>query len=985
MLLFNPNAINSLLLFILLFSMLWYFVARSAKSREVVFLIVFIIQLVLWQLCFLIRNVYFDPTAAYPLHYFLNSGYTVFSYLALAMFSYYFITPVFKKESQVVFFSGLAASAAILAYSVIGVFPGGTETFYDPILHVYEAKPTAHRKIILFGLFLLILITAKNLIYKILAFRGEHRTFTLKISITLILGISAVVGVSLLQQYHPIHPHIHHAINTYLSGFLFIYFYHNYLGYSKIRFLYADKTILMIMFTVIIIASITMTISLVFHERGYIENRRAMAERVARDIVTSDQETAALSSRLKRLYGDQAGYIRLLDNRGQTVHSYFGRYPAFNRKTAAGPGAESSEASSDSASPTFRIENGVFYYNFEVPAGTGFLDVGIPYLDYRQHIHAFARVGCFTMLAFIGILLFSLRFVIFVGLTRPLKQLLSGIGEIRGGNLNHRIDVTAQDEIGYIARQFNLMVDDLRISADTIRKSEYQFRELTGMLPDIVYETDLDLKVTYLNQAGFEITGFRPEDIQSGLSLSDIIDEEAFQRLQKRLAGSDSEDAQRIITHPIKSKNGERLSGENNAAIIYDDHLPVGLRGIIRDVTEKIRTENSLIQAQKMEIIGTLAGGIAHDFNNILTGITGTVSILQFKAEKTGVLTAEEVKDNLSILNKSAARATDIVKQLLTLSRHQKPVLKRIDLNTAAKNVYDICKNSFDKKIELKFSCPDEGTFAFADETQMGQALLNLCLNAQDAMTIMRPEGESHSGTLSVDIERLPANRIPRSVIPEPPDMSYCRMRIRDTGVGMDPETISRVFDPFFTKKPKDKGTGLGLAMVYNILKQHNGFVDIHSRISAGTTVDLYIPADDAAPVDTDCQTEDTRFCKFSGTVLIIDDDPVIHDTGGVMLRTLGCSVIHAGDGREGAATYRARKDEIDAVILDVEMPVMSGNETFDALKTIHPEIRVLVWSGFREDPRIDEMLQKGAQGFIQKPYTMKTLSEAVSRVMPHA
>lgn len=979
MLLFNPNAINSLLLFILLFSMLWYFVARSEKNREVVFLIIFIIQLVLWQLCFLIRNIYFDPVAAYPLYYFLNSGYTLFSYLALAMFSYYFITPVFQKESQIVFYSGLAVSAAILAYSIIVVFPGGVETFYDPILHVYEAKPAAHRKIILFGLLLLILITTKNMIYKIVAFRGEQRAFTRNISIALILGISAVVGVSVLQQYHPIHPNIHNTINTYLSGFLFIYFYHNYLGYSKIRFLYADKTILMIMFTVIIIASITMTMSLVFHERGYIENMRTMAERIARDIATSNEATAVLSSRLKRLYGDKADYIRLVDNTGQTALAYLGKEPALNKKEAP------NVASNDSAYPTFRTEKGVFYHNFEVPAGSGSLNVGIPYLDYRKHIHAFARVGFFTMLAYIGILLFSMRFVIFFGLTRPLKQLLSGIGEIRGGNLNHRIDVAAADEIGYIARQFNLMVEDLRISADTIRKSEQKFRELTGMLPDIVYETDLDLKVTYLNQAGFEITGFRPEDIQSGLSLGDIIDEEAFQRLRKRLTGSDIDDAQRIFSHQIKGKNGERLSGENNAAIIYDDHLPVGLRGIIRDVTEKIRTENSLIQAQKMEIIGTLAGGIAHDFNNILTGITGTVSILEFKADKTGVLTADEVNNNLSILKKSATRATDIVKQLLTLSRHQKPVLKRIDLNTVAKNVYDICKNSFDKKIELKFSYSDEDTFAFADETQMGQALLNLCLNARDAMTIMRPEGEGHSGTLSVDIERLPANRVPRPLIPGTPEMPYCRMRIRDTGVGMDAATISRVFDPFFTKKPKDKGTGLGLAMVYNILKQHNGFVDIHSRISAGTTVDLYIPADDSTPVDTHCQTEDTRCSKFSGTVLVIDDDPVMHDTGGVMLRMLGCSVIHAGDGREGAATYQARKHEIDAVILDVEMPVMSGNETFDALKAINPEIRVLVWSGFREDPRIDEMLQNGAQGFIQKPYTMETLSEAVSRVMPHA
>jgi PAS domain S-box-containing protein len=890
------------------------------------------------------------------------------------MFSYYFVTPVFKRESQIIFFTGLLVSAAVLSYSVVVVFPGGVKTFFDPVLHVYDAEPAPHRKIILFVLLVFIIITAKNLIHKIFIFRGEQRAFALHLAIALITGISAVVGVSLLHQYYPIHPNIHNTINTYLAGFLFLYFYLIYLSYSRIPFFYSDKTVLLILFIMVLISSMTTSLTFVIYERSYIEGKQDMVRRFARDIAFSGDETKKLSERFARLYGGEVAYIIMQETSGEHGRVYLGRKRRLADRVAP--------VSEGAVRWRFHAEDEAVFYCFETAIGGNVLHVGVPYLQYREHVHKFVIAGFITVLVIISVLFFFMRFVVLIGLTRPLKQLFAGVREIRGGNLDHRIEIQAQDEIGFISRQFNLMVDDLRVSGDIIKKSERKFRELTGMLPDIIYETDLDLNVTYFNQAGFEITGFGDEDLRKGLSLREFIDEGEFMRLRALLIGPDSLGTHKITTHQIRRKNGETIFGENNAAIIYEDDLPVGLRGVIRDVTAKIRIENSLIQAQKMEIIGTLAGGIAHDFNNILTGITGTVSLLEFKIERPGALSADEIKRNLGVLKQSADRAADMVKQLLALSRHRKPVLERIDLNAVASGVYEICKNSFDKKIKLNFNYLEGGAFVMADETQMGQVLLNLCVNARDSMTIMRPEGAERFGVLSVSVEKLDDNQFLQSRFPKESARSYCRFRVCDTGVGMSPETISRIFDPFFTTKQKDEGTGLGLAMVYNIVKQHGGVIDIDSRVSIGTTVDVYIPAGDSNVLMERLEPDAIGLNTFCGTLLLVDDDPIVQKTCGDMLTMLGCKVIIARDGKEGVDIYRLRGSDIDAVILDVVMPVMSGNEAFDELKKINPEVRAMVSSGFREDPRIDEMIEKGALGFIQKPYTLNALSEEISRIL---
>jgi signal transduction histidine kinase len=217
----------------------------------------------------------------------------------------------------------------------------------------------------------------------------------------------------------------------------------------------------------------------------------------------------------------------------------------------------------------------------------------------------------------------------------------------------------------------------------------------------------------------------------------------------------------------MKKKNGDCIYVENNASVIYSKDIPVGLRGVIRDVTEKIQMEQNLIQAQKMETIGTLAGGIAHDFNNILTGITGTVSLLELKLQKKDIPSRDDITNALTIIKKSSERAANVVKQLLMVSREQKPFFEIIDINDVAKNVYDICYNSFDKKIQLSFSLLDENAFIMADETQMNQMLLNLCVNARDAMTIMRPKDHEQGGVLSLSIEKMKLDQNLKDKYPE--------------------------------------------------------------------------------------------------------------------------------------------------------------------------------------------------------------------------
>ncbi|MEA2101887.1 MAG: response regulator, partial [Thermodesulfobacteriota bacterium] len=420
----------------------------------------------------------------------------------------------------------------------------------------------------------------------------------------------------------------------------------------------------------------------------------------------------------------------------------------------------------------------------------------------------------------------------------------------------------------------------------------------------------------------------------------------------------------------------ERYLSISIAPLTYDQTS--GAVILIDDVTEMAMKDAQLIQAQKMETVGNLAGGLAHDFNNVLGGIIGTISLMRYSdAHKS--MNSEKFSSRIDLIERSANRAVDLVQQLLALSKKQELSLAPVDLNLSTKHVLKICQNTFDKSIVIEAEYFPEPAVIMADPAQVEQVLLNLCVNASHAMTIMRGGQEEPGGTLSLTIKRIHADHYFCSTHPEAKTGHYWVLNVRDTGVGMEARTIAKIFDPFFTTK--EIGTGLGLAMVSNIIQQHDGFLDIYSEFGSGTSFNLFFPEQEGVTAGAEVVKTDEFLHLGSGTILVVEDDEIIRKTASTMLEECGYEVITATDGKAAVFVFEKRHHEIKGVLMDMAMPRMSGKEAYIRMKKIAPGIKVLLTSGFKQDQRVQDVFEMGVDGFIQKPYSMPDLIKKVREV----
>ena len=414
----------------------------------------------------------------------------------------------------------------------------------------------------------------------------------------------------------------------------------------------------------------------------------------------------------------------------------------------------------------------------------------------------------------------------------------------------------------------------------------------------------------------------------------------------------------------LLGQNDQVMWVELNAVKIDWGGKPATLN-FLRDITLQRKLEKQLQLSQKMEAIGTLAGGVAHDFNNLLMGIQGRTSLMLLETDP-----INPQFEHLKEIENYIKRAAKLTKQLLGFARGGKYEVKPTDLNDLIEKSSQMFGRT-KKEITIYKKYHDQIWTVEVDQSQIDQVLLNIFVNAWQSM----PAG----GNLYIQTknEMLDDNFAGGyGVRPG----KYAVISITDTGIGMDEKTLKRVFDPFFTTKEKERGTGLGLASAYGIIKNHDGIILAESVRGQGTTLHIYLPASEMAVV---CELqEDQNFLKGSGTILLVDDEEMIIDVGVQVLKKLGYAVLTARHGREAIEVYQQNRQKIALVILDLIMPEMGGGETYDRLKEIDPQVKALLSSGYSLDGQATEILNRGCDGFIQKPYNLKELSEKIKQII---
>ncbi len=409
--------------------------------------------------------------------------------------------------------------------------------------------------------------------------------------------------------------------------------------------------------------------------------------------------------------------------------------------------------------------------------------------------------------------------------------------------------------------------------------------------------------------------------------------------------------------------------------------------GVIRDISDRRKNEEEkeklmqqLAQAQKMEAVGSLAGGLAHDFNNILTGILGSSSVAETYLYRNEI-DKDKIAKYLNIIKEASLKAAGTVSQLLTITRKQDLKFVEANLNEILKNVVDICLNSFPKSVAIKTDYLEKPAKVKADITGLNQAFLNIFVNASHAVTIMRNPTEPEGGDISLKISAQYADdtfcKLNKEAVK---GINYFLVSVQDNGVGIDDQMLEKVFDPFFTAKKGSRGTGLGLSMVYTIIKQHKGFIKVYSEKGVGTTFIIHLPEDTD---NTVLKTEnEDAVIKWHGKILVIDDEEYVREIAYDTLTESGYDVVTASSGSEGIEIYKDNADNIDLVLLDVSMPGLSGLDTFREIKKINRSAKIIMSSGFGMDERVRKTLELGADSFIQKPYTDKKLSKTVYDVL---
>ncbi len=508
-----------------------------------------------------------------------------------------------------------------------------------------------------------------------------------------------------------------------------------------------------------------------------------------------------------------------------------------------------------------------------------------------------------------------------------------------------------------------------KMAEDALRRSEEKFRSIVESSPSAMYFYRLDqndnLILVGSNPAADKIIGIshdelinkRIEDAFPNLANTEI--PEMYRNVAKGVVGQQSFEVE---------YSDERINGVYQVQVYRTG--PEMIAVDFMDITERklaekehANLEKQLLHAQKLESLGVLAGGIAHDFNNLLTSIVGNtdLALLRLNPES-------PVRDNLYRVEQAATRAADLARQMLAYSGKGKFVIEAIDLNRLVEEMGHMLEVSISKKAILRFNFASALPSVEGDATQLRQVIMNLVINASEAIGDKSGVIAVSTGCMQCDRKYLGSAWLNENIS----EGLYVWIEIADTGCGMDKETASKIFDPFFTTK--FTGRGLGMAAVLGIVRGHKGAIKVYSEPGRGTTFKFLLPAGDKPRELFNGDTDKHTVWKGSGTVLLVDDEETVIGIGSEMLKELGFKVLTAMDGREGLEVFKQNEDSISLVILDLTMPHLDGEQTFRELRQIKPDIKVVMSSGYNEQEVTQKFLGKGLAGFIQKPYKLSTL-----------
>jgi len=579
----------------------------------------------------------------------------------------------------------------------------------------------------------------------------------------------------------------------------------------------------------------------------------------------------------------------------------------------------------------------------------------------------------FLIMIALSMILFSTAIIIFLFKNSILKQLNNikeGISELNNGNYDYEISQQKYQEFNIISNHINIMARTIKKREKEVSNIKNYLNNIVESMPSVLISIDEDYRITQWNKTAKEIFKSDKEKVV-GKKIWKVIPQ--FNSYKNNIFNVMQTKEEEIIYKKNLFDEVDRLYN-----IILYPLIANGVRGIVircDDVSELEKKQMQLEQAQKLETIGTLAGGLAHDFNNILNGIFGPISIMKTLMSMGKEINTAQIEKYLALMDSSANRAKDIVKQILMLSHKYKVRNMPVNLNETISNIQKIATSSFDKIVDLDFEIYPENAIIQGDPTQIEQVFLNLVINAYHAMTIMQ-EKDKRGGTLYVSISLFLADNSFCNKHLNAEKGEYWKVSIEDSGVGMGKETIKKIFNPFFTTKDKGVGTGLGLAMVYNIIFQHKGFIDVYSEKGKGTKFNIYLPK--YSEIIKERKNETFAVAqKNNASILFVDDEEMNRTIADDILTPLGYKLTFCSNGEDALKVYK-NGSIFDLILLDIVMPKLSGDKVFWEIYKMNKKQKIIIMSGLRISNELNKIFEETKASFMSKPFTFHSLTSAI-------